>query len=127
MEDTGAATVHQLPLLIKEWLAAEDELRALSAAVREKRKRATTVRGMILKIMNGGNIGQLNISSGAVTKRTQKTKAPLTKKFIAETLTGFFDGNVEMAKKCAEYLDEHRPLRVAESLRLDAVAGPASP
>jgi len=115
-------TVSQLPGLIKEWVTTEDMLRTLGAEVKEKRKRVKLVREMIMKIMKGNKLGRLNISAGAVTTRTRQAKAPLTKKFVIETLTGFFDGNKVMAEKCAAYLDEHRPLKKSESLTLDPPA-----
>ena len=45
----GDLTLHQLPTLIKEWMATEEELRTLSAEMREKRKRAKTVREMLMR------------------------------------------------------------------------------
>ena len=113
------AGVQQLPTLIKEWMNTEDELKTLSAEVREKRKRVKLVCGMIMKIMKGGKIGRLNISAGAVTARTKQTKAPMTKKFLTSALTDFFKGDVAMATACATYLDEHRPLKATDSLSLE--------
>lgn len=111
--------VSQLPGLIKEWMATEEELRILSAEVRAKRKRATHVRSMIVKIMKGGKIGRLNISAGAVTTQSKSAKAPLTKKYIKETLTDFFNGDTAKAEACAKYLDEHRPIKSTDKLSLD--------
>jgi len=112
-------SLQQLPGLIKEWMATENDLKTLSAEVREKRKRSKLVKAMIVNIMKGGKIGKLNISAGAVTTRVKNAKAPLTKKFIAETLAGFFNGDTAKAAACAAYLEEHRPLRATESLTLD--------
>jgi hypothetical protein len=112
-------SLQQLPGLIKEWMATESDLKTLSAEVREKRKRSKLVKAMIVKIMKGGQIGKLNISAGAVTTRVKNAKAPLTKKYIAETLTGFFNGDATKAAACAAYLEEHRPLKVTENLTLD--------
>lgn len=117
-------TVNHLPTLIKEWMTTEDELRTLSAEVKEKRKRAKTVREMIMKIMKGNKVGRLNISAGAVTTRTRKVKAPMTKKFLVGALTDFFEGNAAMAEKCATFLDEHRPLKATDSLTLDPLSSP---
>lgn len=112
-------SVQQLPALIKEWMTTEEEVRALSAAVREKKKRLTTVRGMITKIMKTGQIGKLNFSAGALMTRTTKTKQALSKKFIVSTLTDFFEGNAEMAAKCAAYLEERRGIKMNEKLVLE--------
>jgi hypothetical protein len=117
--------VNQLPGLIKEWMTTEDDLRTLGAEVREKRKRVKLVRQMITKIMQGGKIGRLNISAGAVTVHTKQSKAPLTKKYLKETLTEFFKGDVEKAEACAAFLDEHRPLKSVDNLSLDPNTSPA--
>jgi len=119
------AGVPQLPGLIKEWMNTEDELKTLGAEVREKRKRVKLVRQMIMKIMKGGKIGRLNISAGAVTARTKATKAPMTKKYLITSLTGFFKGDTVMATACAAYLDEHRPLKAVDSLTLDPISSPS--
>ncbi len=121
---TSDLTVQQLPLLIKEWMATEDDLRALSAEIREKRKRVKTVRDMIMRIMKGNKVGRLNISAGAVTTKSRNTKAPLTKKYIADALTEFFDGDRAKADACAKFLDERRPLKTTENLTLDPISTP---
>jgi len=123
MEGDNLST-QQLPMLIKEWMAAEEDLRALSAEIREKRKRLTTVRSMITRIMKGNKVGQLNISAGQVRTKTKVTKQPLSKKYIVTTLTDFFNGDKAMAEKVAKYLDEHRGVKNSESLVLDPIQSP---
>lgn len=120
--DGGAQ--HQLTNLIREWRALEADLNELSVELREKRKRVKAVREMIINIMKGNKIGALNISSGAVMTRTKSTKAPLTKKYITETLVDFFKGNRAQAEACAAFLDEHRPLKSTDSLTLEPLATP---
>ena len=118
--DESTATITQLPTLIKEWLATEDEIRTISAAIREKRKRSKLLRDMILKVMKGKNIGKLNMASGgAIYTKKRETKAPLTKKFITTALKDFFNGDAAMAEKCAAFLDSHRPMKASESLTMD--------
>jgi hypothetical protein len=123
--DPATAKLH-LPALIKEWMTTEDEVRTLSAAIREKRKRSKTVKGMILEIMRGGKVGQLKLSSGgAIIPESKSAKAPITKKYLTESLTEFFKGDADMAKKCAAFIDEHRPMRTRENLTITSVAGGA--
>jgi hypothetical protein len=112
-------TVQQLPTLIKEWMTTEDEVNTLNAALREKKKRAKLVRDMIMKIMKGNNVGRLNISTGAVTTRVKKSKQAFTKKYLNETLTSLFNGDVAMAAKCAAFLEENRGTKHTENLTLD--------
>jgi len=120
MEGMEELSTSQLPNLVKEWMTLRDETDTLSAALREKKKRIKLVRDMISKIMKGHQLGQLKISAGALRQQVKKTKAPITKKYLVSTLTDFFQGNKEMAEKCAVFLDEHRPMRVTENLQLES-------
>jgi hypothetical protein len=119
-----ALPVSQLPVLIKEWMTTEEELRTLSAEVREKRKRSKVVRGMITKIMKGNKVGQLNISAGQVVQRTKQTKQPLSKKVLIGSLTDFFNGDKAMAEKCAAFIEARRPMKEVDSLTLDPAGSP---
>ena len=120
MEGIDGSTRQQLSALIKEWMTTENELKAISAEVREKRKRLKAVKSMISNIMKGGKIGQLNISAGTVRSETKSSKAPITKKFLTTALTDFFNGDATMAAKCAAFIDQHRPMKSTDNLALDS-------
>lgn len=124
MEGSELQTV-DLASLMKEWRQLETEIEMIGAAIKEKRKRVKVVREMITKTMKAKGVGTINIKAGAVHVRETKAKAPMTKKFLMTALTDFFNGNTEMAAKCAAFLDEHRPLKVSNKLELDPL--PASP
>jgi hypothetical protein len=117
MEDLTTAA---LAPLVKEWMSLKHQMNALSAELKEKRKREKAVTGMIQKIMEQNKLGQLKTSTGAVMPRSRSVKAPITKKFLMGALTEFFKGDGETAKKCAEFLDQHRPLRTNTHLTLEA-------
>lgn len=117
----------QLPTLIKEWMATEEAIKTLSAELRENKKRIKVVRGMITQIMKANKVGQLNFSAGHLRTRVKAAKAPMTKKFLLESLTEFFKGDEEMAKQCAAFLDGRRPMKETETLELDAVGSPPTP
>jgi hypothetical protein len=126
MDGGGELTVQQLPNLIKEWMTSEEELRTLSAEIREKRKRAKTVRDMVMRIMKSNKVGRLNISAGAVTTHTKATKAPMSKKYVVDALTTYFAGDRAKAEACAKFLDENRPLKTTENLALDPITTPST-
>lgn len=119
MESVGDDSLSQLSNLVKEWMKTENEIRALSAEVSTKRKRIKVVRSMITTIMKGKQLARLNTSAGALTRKVKQAKVSMTKKYISTALVDFFDGNKEMAEKCAKFLDEHRPMRESENLTLE--------
>ena len=119
MDESADVGTAQLPGLVKEWMAIQDDLTTLSAAVREKRNRMKLVRSLIMKVMKGEKIGQLKISAGCVMARSKKVKATMTKKYMLSTLTDYFKGDAAAAAACVAYLEENRPLKVQESLTLE--------
>ncbi len=119
MEPVSDDSLSQLSNLVKEWMKTENEIRILSAEVSTKRKRIKVVRSMITTIMKGKQLARLNTSAGALTRKVKQAKVSMTKKYIASALVDFFDGNKEMAEKCAKFLDEHRPMRESENLTLE--------
>lgn len=119
MEPASEDSLAQLSNLVKEWMKTENEIRILSAEVSTKRKRIKVVRSMITTIMKGKQLARLNTSAGALTRKVKHAKVSMTKKYIATALVDFFDGNKEMAEKCAKFLDEHRPMRESENLTLE--------
>jgi len=120
MEEMEELSPQQLPSLVKEWINIRDELEALSAATREKRKRAQMLRSLISKIMQGNKVGQLNISAGTVRQQVKTTKVALTKKYMIGALTDFFSGDAARAQECFEFLDSNRPTKQIQNLVLDA-------
>jgi hypothetical protein len=119
MDSAGEDSLAQLSNLVKEWMKTENEIRILSAEVSTKRKRIKVVRSMITSIMKGKQLARLNTSAGALTRKVKQAKVSMTKKYISTALVDFFDGNKEMAEKCAKFLDEHRPMRESENLTLE--------
>ena len=119
IEIMDESSVQQLPVLLKDWMHRELELKTLSAEVREKRKKLAAIQGMITKIMKQSQIGKLNISTGAIVNRTKQTKGSITKKFLMEALTTYFKGDSKKAEECSAFLELQRPLRKVETLLLE--------
>jgi len=121
-------SISQLPGLIREWTVTEDELKTLGSEVREKRKRLKLVKSLIVRIMKARKLGKLDLKkSGKVLElHTKATKAPITKKFLTQSLTIFFKGDAAQAATCAAFLDEQRPTRSADTLALETAAVGAS-
>ena len=108
-----------LPNYLKEWLTLEDDLKVLSAAVREKRKRMGILQGLITKTMKGHKIARVNIKSGAILYQNKQTKESMGKKFIISKLTEYFKGDIIKATEIFNYLEEHRGKKSKENIKLE--------
>jgi hypothetical protein len=108
-----------LPNYLKEWLTLEDDLKVLSAAVREKKKRMGILQGLITKTMKGHKIARVNIKSGAILYQNKQTKESMGKKFIISKLTEYFKGDIIKATEIFNFLEEHRGKRNKENIKLE--------
>jgi hypothetical protein len=108
-----------LPNYLKEWLALEEDLKVLSAATREKKKRMGILQGLITKTMKGHKIGRVNIKSGSIIYQNKQTKESMGKKFIVSKLTEYFKGDIIKATEIYNYLEEHRGKKSKDNIKLE--------
>jgi hypothetical protein len=108
-----------LPNYLKEWLILEDELKVLSNAVKEKKKRMGILQGLITKTMKGHKLARVNIKSGAILYQNKVTKESMGKRFIVSRLTEYFKGDIIKATEVYNYLEENRGKRVKDNIKLE--------
>jgi hypothetical protein len=108
-----------LPNYLKEWLTLEEDLKVLSAATREKKKRMGILQGLITKTMKGHKIGRVNIKSGSIIYQNKQTKESMGKKFIVSKLTEYFKGDIIKATEIYNYLEEHRGKKSKDNIKLE--------
>lgn len=101
MEDPQA---DQLRDSLRQWISADDEIRALQAQIKTIRERKNTLSGQILEFMRGQNLDNFVIDgAGGTIARSQRTiRPPLRRDAIRTQLL-------------LQFADQ--PQRVAEALR----------
>lgn len=108
-----------LPNYLKEWLILEDELKVLSNAVKEKKKRMGILQGLITKTMKGHKLARVNIKSGSILYQNKVTKESMGKRFIVSRLTEYFKGDIIKATEVYNFLEENRGKRVKDNIKLE--------
>ena len=108
-----------LPNYLKEWLILEDELKVLSNAVKEKKKRMGILQGLITKTMKGHKLARVNIKSGAILYQNKVTKESMGKRFIVSRLTEYFNGDIIKATEVYNFLEENRGKRIKDNIKLE--------
>jgi len=119
MGDEVMTFKQQLIMLIRDWRNLEDEVKVLNSEVKEKNKRIKAVKKMVTEMMKDKKVGVVNTPVGVAARREKTSKSSITTKYLLNTLTLFFQGNAEMAKRCVTFLDEKRPIRNTETLTLE--------
>ncbi len=115
---TPAGSTQELPGLLKRWMTLQDEMATLNAEVKQRKKTAGVLKDMIMKIMETNNLGQLNVSKGAVIRSTRETKETVTQDYMRKHCKEFFGGDERKAEQLLQYLNDHRGTRTVSTIRL---------
>lgn len=116
--DAAAPSTQELPALLKRWMTIQDEVATLNAEVKQRKKTATVLKDMIMKIMESNGLGQLNVSKGAVIRSTRETKETVTQDYMRKHCKEFFGGDERKAEQLLQYLNEHRGTKTVSTIRL---------
>lgn len=122
---TASLSTQELPALLKRWMTVQDEMATLNAEVKQRRKTAGALKDMIMKIMETNNLGQLNVSKGAVIRSTRETKETVTQDYMRKHCKDFFGGDDKKADQLLEYLNGHRSTKSVSTIRLVQSGGDA--
>jgi hypothetical protein len=101
MEDP---TTQQVRESLRQWIALDDQVRALQTQIRQIREQKTTLSGQILEFMRGNNLDNFVIDGnvGTIARQQRTIRPPLRRDAIRTQLL-------------LQFADQ--PHRVAEALR----------
>jgi hypothetical protein len=101
MEDSSATEVKDR---LREWIAADDQIRILQGQIRQIRERKVVLGGQILEFMRGQNLDNFVIDGpgGTIARQQRTVRPPLRRSAIRTQLL-------------LQFADQ--PQRVAEALR----------
>lgn len=118
-QDSAASfSTQELPALLKRWMTLQDEMATLNAEVKQRKKTAGVLKDMIMKIMETNNLGQLNVSKGAVIRSTREAKETVTQDYMRKHCREFFGGDETKANQLLQYLNDQRSTKTISTIRL---------
>jgi hypothetical protein len=93
---------------IKEWVAADNDLRILNGHVKELRDKRNSINEDIIRYIetNQLNTSTIQLSDGSIKFATQKIYAPLTYTFLQDALIKILPENE--VKNIIEYIKQNR-------------------
>jgi hypothetical protein len=116
--DAAPMSTQELPGLLKRWMTLQDEMTTLNAEVKQRKKTAGVLKDMIMKIMETNNLGQLNVSKGAVIRSTRESKEALSQDYMRKYCKEFFEGDATKADQLLQFLNENRGTKTVSTIRL---------
>nr|QDY52065.1 hypothetical protein 3_44 [Mimiviridae sp. ChoanoV1] len=78
---------------VKEYLNIDNEIATLQSAIKERKKKKDELSGFILGAMKNNEIQQMNINNEKLVYSVSQTKSPLSKTYLNNVLTDYFNNN----------------------------------
>ena len=97
----------QLQTSVKEYLELDDQIKMLSKAARERRKKKKELSEHILQLMKQHELTQMNLKDGKLIYAKSNNLVPLNKKHIVSSLSSYFRDE-HKATELFDYLMKNR-------------------
>jgi hypothetical protein len=102
---------------VKTWLTIDNDIKKLQKAVKNKRKEKKALTENLVNIMNQRDIDMMNTAQGQLIKTTKKTKAPLSKKHLVNSIQKYFKDDGDKVQELCNYILDTRNVKVTENIR----------
>ena len=97
----------QLQKSVKDYLELDDQIKMLSKAARERRKKKKELSEYILQLMEKHELTQMNLKDGKLIYAKSNNLVPLNKKHIVSSLSSYFRDE-HKATELFDYLMKNR-------------------
>ena len=91
-----------------KWLELDNLVAGLKKKIKEIERKKSMLSDRIVEVMDEFDISDLNISNHQIRYKVTTQKQGISKKFLLENLTMFYNGNLEKAIQTMDFLDSRR-------------------
>ncbi len=101
---------------IKEWVKLDNEIRALKSEEKIRVNAKKKINDNLMTIMKDHEIDCVDIKDGQICYNKKSVKKPITKKYLLQILSKYFDGDIDRAEDANDFILENREEIVKESI-----------
>ena len=104
--------------VVKQWITLDDRIKEKQKEVREMKNEKKAATETLVETMKNNEIDCFELGAGNKLIYTKnKSKKPLSKKHLLESLSRYFDGNKEQATALSKFIMSSREETVRENIR----------
>ena len=108
----------QLLSVVKNWISLDDQIKDLQKRIREMKSEKKEATETLVETMKNNEIDCFELGAGNKLMYTKnKSKKPLSKKHLLESLSKYFQGNTEQATELSKFIMNSREETVRENIR----------
>ena len=111
-------TKDELVMSVKEWIKADNEIKLLQAEIKKRRIQKNKLSESLVNVMKNNEIDCFDLTDGKIMYTSNKVKAPLSKKYLLESLAQYFgnDSSID-SNEVAEFVLDNREVKIKEGIR----------
>lgn len=99
---------------IRKWVKLDNEIRSLKKEEKMRKDQQKELNEQLIQIMRTNEIDCIDIKDGKICYNKKNVKKPITKKFLMDILSKYFDGDVKKAEDANEFILNSREESVKE-------------
>ena len=104
--------------IIKAWLELDDTLRKLQSQIKEYKAKKKGLTTDLVSIMKENEIDCFDINSGKIIYCKHKTKQPLNRKTLYETLDKYFNDRSDIdVEAVRNFVLDNRETKITENIK----------
>jgi TolA-binding protein len=104
--------------VVKNWISLDDQIKELQKRIREMKSEKKQSTETLVETMKNNEIDCFELGAGNKLMYTKnKSKKPLSKKHLLESLSKYFQGNNEQAAQLSKFIMNSREETVRENIR----------
>lgn len=101
---------------IKDWVKLDNEIRSLKKEENIRKNEKKKLNENIMNIMRENEIDCIDIKDGQICYNQKSVKKPITKKYLLEILSKYFNGDSEKADHANDFILSNREEIIKESI-----------
>lgn len=104
--------------VVKNWISLDDQIKELQKRIREMKSEKKQATETLVETMKNNEIDCFELGAGNKLMYTKnKSKKPLSKKHLLESLSKYFQGNTEQAAQLSKFIMNSREETIRENIR----------
>jgi hypothetical protein len=119
MANNSSTAKELLTQNIKGWMQLDKEIKILQKELKERKKKILVFSNQLVELMKSKDLDCVDINDGKILFTQSKTKTPLNKKYLLESLQKYFaDNRGVQVDDVVKFVLENRDIHVKEGIRL---------
>jgi hypothetical protein len=101
---------------IKKWVKLDNEIRAIKKEETKRKNEKKQLNEDLISLMKSNEIDCIDIKDGQICYNQKSVKKPITKTYLLNILSKYFEGDLEKAENANDFILNNREEVIKETI-----------